>query len=290
MTREVVERAKRYESDTVPGEFVTPADAVSGNAAGGEGELQEVRLPGLRLEHLEDRRRPPVRVRRDRDPAARRQGRPAARLPQQDGAAVQRRHRVERGQAAHLRLRPAQGKARKRRPRISPISSRSAPARNAPAASSSTAPRLYARSRSDRARAATSAPARSSQQPDRARADGQAADRGQDRALLGCIGAHRRKFSGLLVRGKDGKVGFEFEAIAPKAGAKPAAGKGDEAAGEDRRSSLRRAAASCGARRERVCTSRLASHRDLRRSQALLTPRRACRERRESRSQRSGFA
>jgi hypothetical protein len=28
----------------------------------------------------------------------------------------------------------------------------------------------------------------------------------------------RRKFSAFLVRGKDGKVGFEFEAKAPKAG------------------------------------------------------------------------
>jgi DNA topoisomerase-3 len=31
----------------------------------------------------------------------------------------------------------------------------------------------------------------------------------------------RKKFSAYLVRGADGKVGFEFEVRAPKAGAKP---------------------------------------------------------------------
>jgi DNA topoisomerase-3 len=57
---------------------------------------------------------------------------------------------------------------------------------------------------------------------------------GKTELLKGFVSARtRRKFSAFLVRGKDGKVGFEFEAKAPKAGAKPAAGKGDEAAGED---------------------------------------------------------
>jgi DNA topoisomerase-3 len=45
MTREIVERAKRYESDTVPGDFVT-LHAVPEVRRRGEGELQEVRLPG----------------------------------------------------------------------------------------------------------------------------------------------------------------------------------------------------------------------------------------------------
>jgi len=56
---------------------------------------------------------------------------------------------------------------------------------------------------------------------------------GKTDLLKGFVSARtRRKFSAFLVRGKDGKVGFEFEAKTPKAGAKTAA-KGDEAAGED---------------------------------------------------------
>ena len=56
---------------------------------------------------------------------------------------------------------------------------------------------------------------------------------GKTELLKGFVSARtRRKFSAFLVRGKDGKVGFEFEAKAPKAGAKPVAGKGDEAVAE----------------------------------------------------------
>ncbi|MCK2125665.1 DNA topoisomerase III [Thauera aromatica] len=59
---------------------------------------------------------------------------------------------------------------------------------------------------------------------------------GKTELLKGFVSARtRRKFSAYLVRGKDGKVGFEFEAKAPKAGAKSAAAKagGDaDAAGE----------------------------------------------------------
>lgn len=42
----------------------------------------------------------------------------------------------------------------------------------------------------------------------------------------------RRKFSAFLVRGKDGKVGFEFEPRKPKAGAKEGAKEGDKAAAD----------------------------------------------------------
>ncbi|MCK2096791.1 DNA topoisomerase III [Thauera aromatica] len=59
---------------------------------------------------------------------------------------------------------------------------------------------------------------------------------GKTELLKGFVSARtRRKFSAYLVRGKDGKVGFEFEAKAPKAGAKSAAAKagGDaDAAGD----------------------------------------------------------
>ena len=56
---------------------------------------------------------------------------------------------------------------------------------------------------------------------------------GKTELLKGFVSARtRRKFSAFLVRGKDGKVGFEFEAKAPKAGAKTAAAKGDDAAGD----------------------------------------------------------
>ena len=56
---------------------------------------------------------------------------------------------------------------------------------------------------------------------------------GKTELLKGFVSARtRRKFSAFLVRGKDGKVGFEFEAKAPKASAKTTAAKGDEAAGE----------------------------------------------------------
>ncbi|PKO58710.1 MAG: DNA topoisomerase III, partial [Betaproteobacteria bacterium HGW-Betaproteobacteria-19] len=50
---------------------------------------------------------------------------------------------------------------------------------------------------------------------------------GKTELLKGFVSARtRRKFSAYLVRGKDGKVGFEFEAKAPKAGAaKTAASK-----------------------------------------------------------------
>jgi DNA topoisomerase-3 len=50
---------------------------------------------------------------------------------------------------------------------------------------------------------------------------------GKTDLLKGFVSARtRRKFSAFLVRGKDGKVGFEFEAKAPKAPAKAAAAKG----------------------------------------------------------------
>ena len=59
---------------------------------------------------------------------------------------------------------------------------------------------------------------------------------GRTELLKGFVSARtRRKFSAYLVRGKDGKVGFEFEAKAPKAGAKSAAAKAGndaDAAGE----------------------------------------------------------
>ena len=46
---------------------------------------------------------------------------------------------------------------------------------------------------------------------------------GKTDLLKGFVSARtRRKFSAFLVRGKDGKVGFEFEAKAPKAGTKAA--------------------------------------------------------------------
>jgi DNA topoisomerase-3 len=47
---------------------------------------------------------------------------------------------------------------------------------------------------------------------------------GRTELLRGFISARtRRKFSAYLVRGSDGKVGFEFEPRAPKAGSKKAA-------------------------------------------------------------------
>ena len=53
---------------------------------------------------------------------------------------------------------------------------------------------------------------------------------GRTELLKGFVSARtRRKFSAFLVRGKDGKVGFEFEAKKPKAGAKDAAKDGDKA-------------------------------------------------------------
>ena len=49
---------------------------------------------------------------------------------------------------------------------------------------------------------------------------------GRTRLLKGFVSNRtKRKFSAYLVRGPDGKVGFEFEARKPKAGAKPAADK-----------------------------------------------------------------
>ena len=51
---------------------------------------------------------------------------------------------------------------------------------------------------------------------------------GKTELLKGFVSARtRRKFSAFLVRGKDGKVGFEFEAKAPKASAKTTAAKGE---------------------------------------------------------------
>ncbi|AUN96235.1 DNA topoisomerase III [Pseudazoarcus pumilus] len=52
---------------------------------------------------------------------------------------------------------------------------------------------------------------------------------GRTELLKGFVSARtRRKFSAFLVRGKDGKVGFEFEAKKPKAGAKDAAKDDDK--------------------------------------------------------------
>ncbi len=49
---------------------------------------------------------------------------------------------------------------------------------------------------------------------------------GKTDLLKGFVSARtRRKFSAFLVRGKDGKVGFEFEAKAPKAAGKAPAAK-----------------------------------------------------------------
>ncbi|MCV2217637.1 MULTISPECIES: DNA topoisomerase III [unclassified Thauera] len=52
---------------------------------------------------------------------------------------------------------------------------------------------------------------------------------GKTDLLKGFVSARtRRKFSAFLVRGKDGKVGFEFEAKTPKAGAKATAAKAEK--------------------------------------------------------------
>jgi len=54
---------------------------------------------------------------------------------------------------------------------------------------------------------------------------------GRTELLKGFVSARtRRKFSAFLVRGKDGKVGFEFEAKTPKAGAKAAGAKAGKTA------------------------------------------------------------
>ena len=56
---------------------------------------------------------------------------------------------------------------------------------------------------------------------------------GKTELLKGFVSSRtRRKFSAFLVRGKDGKVGFEFEPRKPKAGAKEGAKESDKAAGD----------------------------------------------------------
>jgi DNA topoisomerase-3 len=109
LTRDIVERAKRYESDTVPGDFATlktPCPKCGGVVkenykkfacqacdwsawkivAGRQFEVEE-------METLM---------------SAGKVG-PLHRLPQQDGAALRRRNPPQRRQAARVRLRPAQG-------------------------------------------------------------------------------------------------------------------------------------------------------------------------------------
>ncbi len=57
---------------------------------------------------------------------------------------------------------------------------------------------------------------------------------GRTDLLKGFVSARtRRKFSAFLVRGKDGKVGFEFEVKTPKAGAKTAASKVTKTAADE---------------------------------------------------------
>ncbi|MBP8217687.1 MAG: topoisomerase C-terminal repeat-containing protein, partial [Thauera sp.] len=69
---------------------------------------------------------------------------------------------------------------------------------------------------------------------------------GKTELLKGFVSARtRRKFSAFLVRGKDGKVGFEFEAKAPKApkaGDKAAAAKDGEDAAPPKRATARKKA------------------------------------------------
>ena len=84
MTRHLVERAKTFDSDTIPGDFGLL-----------QSPLPELRRPHprnpqipvqrLRLFPVEDRRRPPVRTGRNRDAAYPKADRAADRLPQQDG-------------------------------------------------------------------------------------------------------------------------------------------------------------------------------------------------------------
>jgi DNA topoisomerase-3 len=86
-----------------------PADALPEVRRRGEGELQEVRLPGLRLERLEDRRRPPVRGGGDGDPAARGQGGPAAGFRNKMGRPFDAEIRLNDDKQPEFDFRPAQG-------------------------------------------------------------------------------------------------------------------------------------------------------------------------------------
>jgi DNA topoisomerase-3 len=69
---------------------------------------------------------------------------------------------------------------------------------------------------------------------------------GKTDLLKGFVSARtRRKFSAFLVRGKDGKVGFEFEAKAPKAAAKKGAvaeGAAEAAPAEEKKPATRKRA------------------------------------------------
>jgi DNA topoisomerase-3 len=66
---------------------------------------------------------------------------------------------------------------------------------------------------------------------------------GKTDLLRGFISARtKRKFSAFLVRGSDGKVGFEFEPRAPKAKAKTKAGTTEDKAAGEKKAPAKRAA------------------------------------------------
>ena len=85
MTRHMVERAKQYEADTIPGDFGV-LSAPCPKCGGRSRDLQRnSSAAGLRLRAVEDRRLAASTNRLKIDPADRTPGRPADRLPQQDG-------------------------------------------------------------------------------------------------------------------------------------------------------------------------------------------------------------
>ena len=95
MTRHIVERAKEHESDTVPGDFSTLADAVPEMRRRGQGKLQEIPVPEMRLRAVEDPRRPPARAGGGRRTDHQAQHRSAAGFPQPHGQAVHRGAQAE---------------------------------------------------------------------------------------------------------------------------------------------------------------------------------------------------
>jgi DNA topoisomerase-3 len=89
MTRHIVHQAKSLRKRHGAGRLCDAKDAVPEMRRRDQGKLQEIPVPGLRFLVVEDRRRARVRDRGNRNPAREARSRPAAGLPQQDGASVQ---------------------------------------------------------------------------------------------------------------------------------------------------------------------------------------------------------
>ena len=201
-----------------------------------QGELQEVPVPEVRLRAVADPLGPPVRARGDRGAHREAADRPAAGLPQPAGQAVRGEHQADARVQGRVRLRPAAGRRRRRSPWISRPGAAGPVPEVRRATSTRTAWPTSAKAPSANPRTCDF---RSGQiilqRPIEPAQMKKLLTEGKTDLLHRFISKKGRPFSAYLVKGPDGKVGFEFAPRAAKAPPKTQRAK-TKAAGESAQS------------------------------------------------------